>query len=131
SEGGPEVVALEIEARRPDVLARADELGLCLLRQPREITGMARPQFVLFAGLCESLERVLANDLEHREAPLVRAGVGDEALVRKRAEDRQHVLAVAGTDRLGGVERPAAGKGGEAGRGGAPPPGRERRAGEC
>src|SRR5262249_56023088 len=81
----------------------------------REVRGMAGGELVVLGGVGESLERVLANDLEHREAPLVRAGVGDEALVRKRAEDRQHVLAVAGTDRLGGVERPAAGKGGEAG----------------
>ena len=75
---------------------------------------MAPAEIVLLARGPEALERVFADDLEHREPPHVGARVDDQALVGQRAEHRQHVVgSVAAADGLGGLQRPAADEDGE------------------
>ena len=75
---------------------------------------MASAKVVFLVGGHETLERVFADDLEHREPPHVRARVDDQALVGQRTEHRKHVVAfLAVADRLGGRQRPAADEDGE------------------
>src|SRR6266480_2358159 len=113
-ERGSEVVALEVQARRPDVLARPVQLRLALLCDAAEVRRVAPAKVDLLAGGHETLERVFADDLEHREPPHVRARVDDQALVGQRTEQRKHVVAfLAVADGFGGRQRPAANKDGE------------------
>ena len=76
---------------------------------------MPSPDVVLIAGGTEALQGILADDLQHREPPLVGARIDDQALVGERTEHRQDIVgSVSAADGLGGRQRPAADEDGEA-----------------
>ena len=80
-ERGPKVVALGVEARRPDVLARPVELRLALFGDAGEVGRVAAVKVLVLAARVKVLDRALVDDLQHREASLVAAGVDDKAFV--------------------------------------------------
>ena len=70
---------------------------------------MAAGRFVRRVGMLEQLPRVLADRLEHRLPRLgIAGGKLHEALVHERRQSLDHVVVAA--DRLGSLERPAAGE---------------------
>ena len=75
---------------------------------------MALPRALLLAGLAEPAERVLADRLQQAEPRLAALVVRPDQRLRHQAREQvQHLVAgdpVAATDRLGRVERPAAGE---------------------
>ena len=110
---GTEVVVLALEREPVDV-----GLGALIFLDPvgerEEVLGVSSPDLVGLAACLESLERVRADRLEHREA---RLAVGllllaEQAVVDQRRQARQEPVAAA--DRLGGLERAAADEDGEA-----------------
>jgi hypothetical protein len=72
---------------------------------------VATARLVGLAKLCKSLERILANDLEHREPRLAvrRLALSHETLVDERGEPFEH-RGVAIANRLRGWKRPAPGE---------------------
>ena len=69
-----------LEAIEPAARIQAEDCRLCLLGEGSEIVGMALSDFGQIAGLLESLDRVIADGLQHGEAV---AGVPEEALLDK------------------------------------------------
>src|SRR5262245_57086279 len=106
---GANVVVLVFEAREPgDLLLAPREMRARLLGERHEVLEVPASQVVV---LPQSLERVLAHDLEHGEPRLAshRLALAKEALVDEHAEFLEDgpVDAAAG---FGGSKRAAAGK---------------------
>ena len=98
-----------LEARKPRDLIAVGQLWLRLFGERDEVLEVAAARLVALAQCRQSLERILAHDLEHRE-PRVAGGslaLPDEALVDQRRESFQHGV-VSSADSLGGRKRPAA-----------------------
>ena len=99
---------LRFEAVEPDRRARAAQLGLRELRQLEEVRAAPTSQLLGSAGLLESLERELADRLQHPETLL---RVADEALF----DERLQRVEVGVGHFLSRLERAAAGKDGQVG----------------
>ncbi len=78
AEYGADVVVLRFDPVVPDRRAPGQQLGTCQLCKLEELGAVPLPQNIGAAGLLESLDRELADRLEHPEALL---RVADEALV--------------------------------------------------
>jgi hypothetical protein len=105
---GAHVVVLRFDPVEPDRRAPGPQLGLRELRELEEELAVLAPQFVSLSGVLESLERELADRLQHPEAAVPEP---DEALVDERLEHVQ----IGAADGLRCFESAAAGEHGQAG----------------
>lgn len=62
------VVELLLQREQPARRVGATQLEIGAPRQAGEVLGVPKPKISLFVLLCQPLERVLANRLEHPEA---------------------------------------------------------------
>jgi hypothetical protein len=67
-QGGAKIVVLGLQAIEPRLRHR--QPGIAVLRQTETVCGVAAPSFCLLPGLHESLQRVLADGLQHAESSL-------------------------------------------------------------
>src|SRR5204862_1505532 len=109
AERGTDVVVLRFEPAEPNRgTGAAVQLGLRQLPELEEVGAVPMPETRGAAGFLESLERELADRLQHPETAVRGA---DEALVDQRLEDVEVGLA----NRFGCFERAAAAEDGEPG----------------
>ena len=88
-ERGADVVPLCVETLEPFALLRAEQARLGLLRQHEVEAGVTTPDGLAVAARHQTLERVLADGLEHSQARLVPACVlGREQVVAEQRLDR-------------------------------------------
>ena len=115
-ERSADVVSLGVEALEPLALLRAEQAWLGLLGQDEVEGGVPTSDGVAVAARRQTLERVLANGLEHPQARLVpRCMLGREQVVaEQRLDPLQDVEVGPLGDALGGGEREPADEDGEA-----------------
>ena len=100
----PQVVVVELEARRP-LLFRLEPMRVRVLGELREVVGVTAVPLVAF----ELLARELADRLEQQEAVVA------DRLQQTEVDERRERVEVGVADVLRGFEREAAGEDGEAG----------------